>query len=169
MQHFIKRLKPGGRAAVVIKNTFLSNMDNAAKALRKELLESCDLHTVLDCPAKTFLGAGVKTVVLFFEKGKPTNDIWFYQLDPGRSLGKTDPLDDDDLAEFVEMQRTRPESEKSWPVSVSDLDPATLDLSPKNPNRPDEADTRTPAEILDEIEALDAEAAEVLASIRGML
>lgn len=169
MQHFIKRLKPGGRAAVVIKNTFLSNMDNAAKALRKELLESCDLHTVLDCPAKTFLGAGVKTVVLFFEKGKPTKDIWFYQLDPGRSLGKTDPLNDDDLAEFVEMQRARPESEKSWTVSVGDLDPATLDLSPKNPNRPDETDTRTPAEILDEIEALDAEATEVLASIRGML
>ncbi|MFG0244854.1 MAG: N-6 DNA methylase [Phycisphaerales bacterium JB052] len=169
MQHFIKRLKPGGRAAVVIKNTFLSNMDNAAKALRKELLESCELHTVLDCPAKTFLGAGVKTVVLFFEKGKPTKDIWFYQLDPGRSLGKTDPLNDDDLAEFVEMQRTRPESEKSWKVSVGDLDAATLDLSPKNPNRPDETDTRTPAEILDEIEALDAEASEVLASIRGML
>ncbi len=169
MQHFIKRLKPGGRAAVVIKNTFLSNMDNAAKALRKELLESCDLHTVLDCPAKTFLGAGVKTVVLFFEKGKPTKDIWFYQLDPGRSLGKTDPLNDEDLAEFVEMQRTRPESEKSWLVSVGDLVAQTLDLSPKNPNCPDEADTRTPAEILDEIEALDAEAAEVLASIRGML
>lgn len=169
MQHFIKRLKPGGRAAVVIKNTFLSKMDNAAKALRKELLESCDLHTVLDCPAKTFLGAGVKTVVLFFEKGKPTKDIWFYQLDPGRSLGKTDPLNDDDLAEFVEMQRTRPESDQSWTVSAGDLDSATLDLSPKNPNRPDETDTRTPAEILDEIEALDAEAAEVLASIRGML
>lgn len=169
LQHFIKRLKPGGRAAVVIKNTFLSNMDNAAKALRKELLESCDLHTVLDCPAKTFLGAGVKTVVLFFEKGKPTKDIWFYQLDPGRSLGKGDPLNDGDLAEFVAMQRTRPESEKSWTVSVGDLNATTLDLSPKNPNRPDEADTRTPAEILDEIEALDAEAAEVLASIRGML
>lgn len=169
LQHFIKRLKPGGRAAVVIKNTFLSNMDNAAKALRKELLESCDLFAVLDCPAKTFLGAGVKTVVLFFEKGKPTKDIWFYQLDPGRSLGKTDPLNDDDLAEFVEMQGTRPESEKSWTASVGALDPQTLDLSPKNPNRPDEADTRTPAEILDEIEALDAEAAEVLASVRSLL
>lgn len=169
LQHFIKRLKPGGRAAVVIKNTFLSNTDNAAKALRKELLDNCDLHTVLDCPAKTFLGAGVKTVVLFFEKGKPTKNVWFYQLDPGRSLGKTDPLNDDDLAEFVAMQRTRPESAKSWTVPVDDLDPVTLDLSPRNPNRPDDTDTRTPAEILDEIEALDAEAAEVLASIRGML
>jgi len=66
LQHFIKMLKAGGRGAVVIKNTFLSNSDNAAKALRKELLESCNLHTVLDCPQGTFLGAGVKTVVLFF-------------------------------------------------------------------------------------------------------
>lgn len=72
LQHFIKMLKAGGRAAVVIKNTFLSNSDNASKALRKELLESCNLHTVLDCPGGTFLGAGVKTVVLFFEKGATT-------------------------------------------------------------------------------------------------
>ncbi len=75
LQHFIKSLKAGGRAAIVIKNTFLSNADNAAIALRKELLENCNLHTVLDCPAKTFLGAGVKTVVLFFTKGEPTQKI----------------------------------------------------------------------------------------------
>ena len=55
-------------------------------ALRKLLLESCNLHTVLDCPGGTFQGAGVKTVVLFFEKGAPTRKIWFYQLDPGRNL-----------------------------------------------------------------------------------
>lgn len=174
MQHFIKRLKPGGRAAIVIKNTFLSNMDNAAKALRKELLESCDLFAVLDCPAKTFLGAGVKTVVLFFEKGRPTEKVWFYQLDPGRSLGKTDPLNDGDMAEFVELATRAksgkgPDTEKSWTVAIADLDPATLDLSVKNPNKADEGETRTPAEILDEIERLDAEAAEVLAGIRGLL
>lgn len=94
LQHFIKYLKAGGRAAVVIKNTFLSNSDNASKALRKELVESCNLHTVLDCPGGTFLGAGVKTVVLFFEKGAPTRKIWYYQLDPGRNLGKTNALTD---------------------------------------------------------------------------
>jgi type I restriction enzyme M protein len=69
LQHFIKMLKAGGRAGVVIKNTFLSNTDNASVSLRKLLLESCNLHTVLDCPGGTFQGAGVKTVVLFFEKG----------------------------------------------------------------------------------------------------
>ncbi len=91
LQHFIKRLKAGGRAAVVIKNTFLSNSDNAAKALRQELLESCKLHTVLDCPSGTFLGAGVKTVVLFFEKGAPTRKVWYCQLDPAATWVRPTP------------------------------------------------------------------------------
>ena len=91
LQHFIKILKAGGRGGVVIKNTFLSNTDNASVSLRKTLLESCNLHTVLDCPGGMFQGAGVKTVVLFFEKGTKTRKIWFYQLDPGRNLGKTNP------------------------------------------------------------------------------
>ncbi|WP_025898771.1 N-6 DNA methylase [Sneathiella glossodoripedis] len=169
LQHFIKSLKAGGRGAVVIKNTFLSNGDNAAIGLRKELLESCNLHTVLDCPAKTFLGAGVKTVVLFFEKGKPTEMTWFYALDPGRSLGKTNPLNDKDLAEFVELQKTFAEGEKSWVINRADLDEATFDLSVKNPNTPEEAPLRDPAEIIAEIAALDAEGAKILSEIREML
>lgn len=108
LQHLMRKLRAGGRAAVVIKNTFLSNTDNASVALREDLLESCKLHTVLDCPQGTFQGAGVKTLVLFFEKGAPTRDIWFYQLDPRPSLGKTNPLNDDDLVEFVNLQRTLP-------------------------------------------------------------
>ena len=86
LQHFIKSLKAGGRAGIVIKNTFLLNTDNAAVSLRKELLENCNLHTVLDMPGGTFQGAGVKTVVLFFEKGAPTRKIWFYKCDPGRMI-----------------------------------------------------------------------------------
>ncbi len=117
LQHFIKRLRAGGRAAVVIKNTFLSNSDNASTALRRELLSQCNLHTVLDCPGGTFQGAGVKTVVLFFEKGAPTRQIWYYQLEPGRSLGKTNPLNDDDLAEFVELQKRFADSPRSWTVA----------------------------------------------------
>lgn len=71
LQHFVKSLKAGGRVAIVIKNTFLSNTDNASVSLRKLLLESCNLHTVLDCPGDTFQGAGVKTVVLFFRRARP--------------------------------------------------------------------------------------------------
>jgi len=169
LQHFIKMLKAGGRAGVVIKNTFLSNTDNAAVGLRKLLLESCNLHTVLDCPGGTFQGAGVKTVVLFFEKGAPTRQVWYYQLDPGRNLGKTNPLDDNDLAEFVELQKRKADSPKSWTLEVADLDHATFDLSVKNPNNGGEVKHRSPQEILQEIAALDAESARVLAKIRGML
>jgi type I restriction enzyme M protein len=169
LQHFIKILKAGGRAGVVIKNTFLSNTDNASVSLRKLLLESCNLHTVLDCPGGTFQGAGVKTVVLFFEKGSPTRKIWFYQLAPGRSLGKTNPLNDDDLAEFVKLQKVQADSPQSWTVDAKTIDPTTFDLSVKNPNGAGEVVHRRPQEIMDEIAALDAESAKVLGRIRGLL
>ena len=148
LQHFIKVLKAGGKAGVVIKNTFLSNTDNATVAIRKTLLENCNLHTVLDLPGGTFTGAGVKTVVLFFEKGKPTQNVWFYQLNLDRNLGKTNPLNENDLAEFVELQRNFAASENSWTVNVAAIDQSTFDLSVKNPNKKEEAALRAPQEIL---------------------
>lgn len=120
-------------------------------------------------PQGTFQGAGVKTVVLFFEKGAPTRRIWFYKCDPGRSLGKTNALNDDDLKEFVELQATFAETEKSWSVDIGDIDKEIYDLSVKNPNGVEEVAYRSPQEIMDEIAALDEEAAEVLAGIRGLL
>jgi type I restriction enzyme M protein len=167
LQHFIKSLKAGGRAAIVIKNTFLSNTDNASVALRKELLENCNLFTVLDMPSGTFQGAGVKTVVLFFEKGAPTRKIWFYKLDPGRNLGKTNPLNDDDLKEFVALQPKFVDGDNSWAVDAKSIDKTTHDLSVKNPNKADETELRDPKDIIAEIASLDAESAEILAEIGG--
>ena len=169
LQHFIRMLRAGGRAGVVIKNTFLSNSDNASVALRQKLLEECNLHTVLDCPGGTFQGAGVKTVVLFFEKGTPTQKVWFYQLDPGRNMGKTNPLNDRDLSEFIELQQNFADSPKSWSVDVAAIDPQTFDLSVKNPNGGEEIVYRSPQEIMDEIAALDAESAKVLGNIKALL
>lgn len=170
LQHFIKSLKAGGRAGIVIKNTFLSNTDNASVSLRKLLLEECNLHTILDCPGGTFLGAGVKTVVLFFEKGAPTRSIWYYQLVPGRNLGKTNPLNDADLAEFVTLQQSFADSAKSWSVDVRSLSAAEgFDLSVKNLDGGEEVIHRTPQEIMDEIAELDAESAEVLAKIKRLI
>lgn len=169
LQHFIKILKAGGRGAVVIKNTFLSNSDNASVSLRKLLLESCNLHTVLDCPGGTFQGAGVKTVVLFFEKGRPTRKVWFYQLDPGRNLGKTNPLNDDDLVEFIKLQKTHTDSSKSWSVDAKDINSTTFDLSVKNPNVGETVTYYSPQEIMEEIAALDMESADVLARIKKLV
>ena len=169
LQHFIKMLKAGGRGGIVIKNTFLSNTDNASVSLRKLLLESCNLHAVLDCPSGTFQGAGVKTVVLFFEKGSSTRKVWFYQLDPGRNMGKTNPLNDADLAEFIQLQKTFSDSKKSWSVDAKTIDKKTYDLSVKNPNGAVEVTYLSPDKIMDEIVALDAESAGVLAKIRALL
>lgn len=169
MQHFIKYLRAGGRAAIVIKNTFLSNSDNASRALRKELLESCNLHSILDCPGGTFLGAGVKTVVLFFEKGAPTRNIWYYQLDPGRSLGKTNPLNDNDLTDFVARQAGFEDSDNSWTVDAADIDPDSADLSVKNPNKAEAEPLRDPEVIINEIATLDKESEKILEAVRGML
>ena len=167
LQHFIRMLRPGGRGAVVIKNTFLSNSD--AAALRKLLLESCNLHTVLDCPQNAFQGSGIKTVILFFEKGAPTRKIWYYELDPGRTLGKTTPLADADLTEFVTLQKTFAGSQKSWLVDAGDAASNDFDLSVKNPNEIENRPSRKPKQILDDIARLDAEATKVLQRLRGLL
>lgn len=169
LQHFIKMLKAGGRGGVVIKNTFLSNTDNASVSLRKLLLESCNLHTVLDCPSGTFQGAGVKTVVLFFEKGAPTSKVWYYQLDPGRKMGKTTSLNDADLAEFIKLQKTFADSPKSWSVDAKDINQTTFDLSVKDPNGNEEIIHRSPEIIMNEITMLEAESTMVLKNIKSLL
>jgi type I restriction enzyme M protein len=169
LQHFIKKLKKGGRCGVVIKNTFLSNTDNASIAIRKQLLTECNLHTILDLPGGTFIGAGVKTVVLFFEKGEPTEDIWYYQLNVGRNMGKTNPLNDRDIEEFVSLARSRADSDNSWRMPVADLSTDTWDLTVRNPNTVEEVDNRTPSEIIAEIEELDAQASEALQKIKEIL
>ncbi|GAB6142264.1 N-6 DNA methylase [Methylosoma difficile] len=176
LQHFIKSLKAGGKAGVIIKNTFLSNTDNASISLRKLLLEKCNLHTVLDLPGGTFTGAGVKTVVLFFDKGRPTQKIWFYQLNLARNLGKTNPLNEQDLADFVALQKHAQtegdgvaDSENSWTLNIKDIDPNTYDLSAKNPNKKAENALRQPHEILAEMKALDEEREAVLRAVMELL
>ena len=169
LQHFIKILKLGGRAGIVIKNTFLSNTDNASIALRKKLLEDCNLHTILDLPGGTFTGAGVKTVVLFFDKGESTKNIWYYQLNLSRNLGKTTPLNEADLAEFVQLQKEKESSLNSWAVNITDVSKTTYDLSVKNPNRKEEKGLREPAEIIAEMEALDKESAVIMENLKMLI
>lgn len=167
LQHFIKMLKVGGRCGVVIKSTFLSNGDTAA--LRKQLIEECDLYAILELPKGAFTGTGVETVVLFFEKGRATEKIWYYQLNLDRNLGKTNSLSERDLDEFVSLSKTLADSENSWSINVKDINNVTYDLTPKNPNRKEEVDNRTPQEILAEIEDLDQKVANALAMIKEML
>jgi len=169
LQHFIKILRASGRCGVVIKNTFLSNTDNASIALRKQLLEECEVTAILDLPKGAFTGTGVQTVVLFFTKGKPTTKVWYYQLNLARNLGKTNSLNEQDLAEFVKTSAPQTNTKNSWLVDVKDIDKTTWDLTVSNPNRVDTSDKRTPEQILKEIEQLDLDAATAIAAIKELL
>ena len=143
MQYFIAKLKKGGRAAVIIKNTFLSNSDNASVAVRRMLLEKCRLRWVLDLPQKVFT-AGVHTVVLFFTKDGPTTGpIRYWQLDlHGETLGKKRPLRESDLAAFENAAagfwrpdwKCETDAPEHWALDAAAVDPATCDLSVVNPN-----------------------------------
>lgn len=169
LQHFIKMLKAGGRAGIVIKNTFLSNTDNASISLRKYLLESSNLYAILDLPGGTFTGAGVKTVVLFFEKGKSTQKIWYYQLNLERNLGKTNPLNEKDLEDFVKLEKDKKDSQNSWSVDIKNIDQKTFGLSVKNPNKKDETTTRDPKAVLNHIEKINIENNQILNNIRKII
>ena len=123
-----------------------------------------DLSKTLDLPQKVFT-AGVKTVVLFFEKGRPTKKTWFYQLNLDRTLGKTNPLTEDELAEFRTLFKKRADSANSWTVNIADLAPDTLDLTVRNPNAKEEKVMRAPREIAAEMAKLDKSNAALLADI----
>ncbi|EKE26971.1 MAG: hypothetical protein ACD_4C00101G0008 [uncultured bacterium (gcode 4)] len=169
LQHFIKMLRAWWKAWIVIKNTFLSNTDNASVSIRKLLLENCNLHTVLDLPGGTFTWAWVKTVVLFFEKWSPTKKAWFYQLNLERNLGKTNPLSVKDLSDFIELQKTKTDSPNSWSVDMNKVDTSTYDLSVKNPNKTNDILLRSPELIISEIKLLDKDSEEILSKIQLLL
>ncbi len=169
LQHFIKKLKVGGRCGVVIKNTFLSNTDNASIALRKQLLKECNLFAILDLPGGAFLGTGVQTVVLFFEKGKSTKKIWYYQLNVGRNMGKKNPLNKYDLEDFVKLSKTQTSSDNSWAIDLNEINKDTMDLGVQNPNTIEDFDKRSSKEIISEIEKLDKQSKDILKSIKENL
>lgn len=120
-------------------------------------------------PGGTFTGAGVKTVVLFFEKGLPTKKVWYYQLNLDRNLGKTNALNENDLADFIKLQKIKANTENSWSVNIADVNKKTFDLSVMNPNRKNETFLREPSEILKEMKSLDEENEAILASISKMI
>ena len=168
LQHFIKMLKAGGRAGIVIKNTFLSNTDNASVAYARCCWRVQSAHHP-GLPQRHLPGRWGEDGGAVLREGAPDTKIWFYQLDPGRNLGKTNPLNDDDLAEFVKLQKTKADSPKSWTRGVEDLDQTSLDLSAKNPNESEAVANRSPADILDEIAQLDKESAQILTGIRALI
>lgn len=168
LQHVIDSLKPGGRCGIVLDEGVLFRTNETAFVqTKRKLLDDCDLWCIVSLPAGTFInaGAGVKANLLFFTRGGPTKQVWYYDLSDIK-VGKKTPLTLGHFEEFFRLLPTRADSERSWTVAREAIEAKGFDLKAVNPNAKNTEDTRTPEELLDLIEAKGREVAEALALLR---
>ncbi len=157
LQHFMKTLKSGGKAAIVVPEGVLFQTNSAFKQVKQELLENFNLHTILSLPAGVFLPySGVKTNVLFFERSGGTSNAWYYECEPEQKLTKNKPITDEHLKEFVELYNSRETTDRSWTVSASRL-AEDYDLSAKNPSKASNKSEPSALEIIQSIKARDSD------------
>lgn len=169
LQHVIDSLKPGGRCGIVLdEGVLFRTNEQAFVQTKRKLLDDCDLWCILSLPPGTFVnaGAGVKTNLLFFTKGQPTEKIWYYDLSDIK-VGKKTPLTAEKFEEFFRLLPDRADSEQSWTVTRQQIEAKNYDLKAVNPNAKTNEDTRTPEELLDLIDAKGREVAEALALLRS--
>jgi type I restriction enzyme M protein len=169
LQHFMKSLKSGGRAAIVVPEGVLFQTNNAFKQVKAELLENFNLHTILSLPAGVFLPySGVKTNVIFFDRTGGTVETWFYECEPPEKLTKNKPITDAHLAEFVQLYTQRTATDHSWTVPADQLK-EDYDLSAKNPAKQVDIEHLPPVEILKLIQAEDEQVQTLLSEIEELL
>ena len=169
LQHFMKTLKSGGKAAIVVPEGVLFQTNSAFKQVKQELLENFNLHTILSLPAGVFLPySGVKTNVLFFERSGGTSDVWYYECEPDQKLTKNKPITDEHLKEFVELYNSRKTTDRSWVVSASKL-AEDYDLSAKNPAKQKDAEHLAPSDILKQIRSKEKLVSGLLDEIEELL
>lgn len=169
MQHFMKTLKSGGKAAIVVPEGVLFQTNSAFKQVKQELLENFNLHTILSLPAGVFLPySGVKTNVLFFERRGGTSDVWYYECEPEQKLTKNKPITDEHLKEFVRLYTSRETTERSWTISASKL-AADYDLSAKNPAKQKDTEHLAPSDILKQIRTKEKLVSGLLDEIEDLL
>ncbi|MEJ5375823.1 MAG: N-6 DNA methylase [bacterium] len=167
LQHVIDSLKPDGRCGIVLDEGVLFRTNETAFVqTKRKLLDDCDLWCIVSLPPGAFVnaGAGVKTNLLFFTKGRPTEKIWYYDLSDIK-VGKKTPLTLAHFEEFFRLLPTRGDSEHSWTVTRQEIENRNFDLKAVNPNRKNYEDTRTPEELIALIRAKGMEVEEVLAAL----
>ena len=170
LQHVIDRLKPGGRCGIVLdEGVLFRNNEMAFVQTKRKLLDDCDVQCIVSMPGGVFTaaGAGVKTNLIFFTKGKPTEKIWYFDLSDVK-VGKTRPFTLEKFDEFFGLWPKRAGSDRSWTVTRKEIEAGNFDLKAVNPNARANDDTRTPEELLDLIEAKGREVAEAIAELRKL-
>lgn len=135
---FIQLLKDGGRAGIVLPDGSLTG-DGVKQRVRQKLLEDCNVHTIVRLPQSVFAPyANVNTNLIFFEKGKPTKEIWYYEhsLPEGtKAYSKTKPIRIEEFDFIKRWWNKRKESEVAWKVPIQTIINRNYDLDIKNPNK----------------------------------
>jgi len=169
-------LKDGGRCAIVLPDGTLFG-EGVKTRLKEELLESCNLHTIVRLPDSVFKPyASIGTNLLFFEKGKPTEEIWYFQhqvVEGQKAYSKTRPIQFEHLQPCIDWwggpkRKGREETEFAWRVTVDQVKERHYNLDFKNPHS-EEADHGDPGEVLAALEEAEAEAAKVRDQLKGIL
>jgi type I restriction enzyme M protein len=168
VQQILNSLKPKGRCAIVLDEGILFRNNEAAFVqTKRKLLDDDDVWCIVSLPGGVFTsaGAGVKTNLVFFTKGKSTESIWYYDLSDLK-VAKKSPLTLDHFADFFKLLPTRADSDRSWTVTRETIEAKKYDLTAVNPNAKNNEDTRTPEELLAVIEAKGKEVNQALFKLR---
>jgi type I restriction enzyme M protein len=170
LQHVVDSVKRGGRGGIVLDEGVLFRTNETAFVqTKRKLLDECDVWCIVSLPGGVFTaaGAGVKTNLLFFTKGRRTESIWYYDLSDIK-VGKKTPFTLDRFADFFTLLPSRGDSDRSWTISRAEIEMKNYDLKAVNPTAKAEQDTRTPAELIAIIEEKGREVAEALERLRKL-
>jgi type I restriction enzyme M protein len=164
----MNHLKLNGRCGVVIPEGVLFQTNKAFQAVKRELLERFNLHTILSLPAGIFLPySGVKTNVLFFDRNGATSDIYYYEVNPPYKLTKNKPIQYEHFKEFLSSWANRTLTENSWIVNINDI--KEYDISAKNPNNIEVIEHKSPIELVENIKDNNREINDIMDEIKAIL
>jgi type I restriction enzyme M protein len=166
----IQLLKPGGRCAIVLPDGCITG-DGYKERIREKLLTDCNLHTIVRLPQSTFHPATVSTNLLFFEKGTPTKQIWYYEhrLPEGqKSYSKTKAIQFEEFAPMIEWWTQREENEVAWKVKVEDLKRG-FDLDVKNPNAAEEKILSSTKDVIAALKHSQSRMTEIITELESIL
>ncbi len=168
---FIQLLKDGGRAGIVLPDGSLTG-EGVKQRVRQKLLEDCNVHTIVRLPQSVFAPyATVNTNLIFFEKGKKTKDIWYYEhtLPEGaKAYSKTKPIRIEEFDTIKKWWKKREESEVSWKVSMETIIERNYDLDIKNPNKVVEEVVYDRRAIIKKIETNQSKISSILDELKAL-
>lgn len=152
--YIMKMLKPQGRAGVVLPDGSLFG-EGVKTRIKEELLQECNLHTIVRLPNGVFNPyTGIKTNLLFFTKGTPTKEVWYYEhpLPKGiKNYSRSNPITIDEFLPEKEWWNNRIENEHAWKVCVDNIKNANYNLDFKNPHIPEDEKLKSPEELINDI------------------